>query len=57
MHYHIVQFQLRPSLCKGVSQIMPVGWVVQASAVLGAVFKAKPHGLTLKGWEDHPVCA
>lgn len=42
---------------KGVSQIMPAGWVVQAPAVSGALFKAKSHGLTLQGWGDHTVCA
>lgn len=42
---------------KGVSQIKPAGWVVQAPAVSGALFKAKPRGLTLEGQGDHTVCA
>lgn len=62
MLYHVAQLRLRPSLRRGVSQIMPVGWVVlqeglQAPAVSGALFKAKPCGLTLEGWGGHTVYA
>ena len=58
--YHVAQLRLRPSLRRGVSQIMPVGWVVlqeglQAPAGSGALFKAKPGHLTLEGWGDHTV--
>lgn len=55
--YRAAQFRLRPSLHKGVSQIMPAGRVVQAPAVSGPLPKAKPHGLMQEGWGDHTVWA
>lgn len=57
MLYRVAQLRLRPGSRKGVAQIMPAGWVVQAPAVSGALSKAKPHGLTWEGWGDHTTCA
>lgn len=42
MLYHVVQLGLRCSLHKGVSQITPAGWVVQAPAASGQFSRLSP---------------